>query len=220
MYAGGERGAGERRRRAEGRCGGVGAKRVTHRQLHADFGPVQEEDAALQHRLAAAGGGDVDGGSGAVHDPAGVRRGGETPGDDGGCGGSSQPTVPLVALAAEPASPGPAPRSSPVALHRPPAKGPAQEPQHPGGAQPGRSHPRARSSAPGPGRLPEQRSSAARREPARAGRRPARPRRPLRPPQRRPPAARGAGRAAAPSAADRGQGEPLRRATGGHHLWR
>lgn len=64
--------------------GGFGANRVTHRQLHADFGPVQEEHAALQHQLTAAGGGDVDGGSGAVHDPAGVRRGGETPGDGGG----------------------------------------------------------------------------------------------------------------------------------------
>lgn len=126
-----------------------------------------------------------------MHDASRMRRGREASRADGGGGGtSSQAPVPLVPLAAKPTSPG----TSPVALHRPPAKGPPQEPQHPGGALPGRS-PQVSSSAPSPTSPPEQRcSSAARRESARARRLVARPCRRLRPLQRRP--ARHAGRAA------------------------
>lgn len=197
-------------------CRQEGQAHGTHRQLHVDLGPVQEKNAALQHQFTAAGGRDVDGGSGAVHDPSGVRRGREASRSGGGC---SQPPVPLVPLAAEPTSPGSAPGAAPVALHRPPAKGPAQEPQHPGGALPGRSHPRTRSSAPGPTAPP--RETQQRRPPGTSPRRaPAGPPRPPAPPSAAPPAAGTEGRAAPPlllpplrrGTASGGQGELPRRA--------
>lgn len=99
---------------------------VTHRQVHAHFGPVEQEDAAVEGGLGSAGGGDVhrraagEQGPSAGREHAAPGRGGQRRG--GGCGRA--PPRPPVALVPQPGGPAPC-RAPRVELHGAAAEGPA-----------------------------------------------------------------------------------------------
>lgn len=138
----GTRGAPQRGASGEGNCPtgpGVPVARtvsVTHRQVHAHFGTVEQEDAAVEGGLGGSGGRDVHGRAAREQGPAAGREHAAPGcgGQRGDSGGRAPPRAP-VALVPQPGGPAPC-RAPRVALHGAAAKGPAQKPQHPGWGRP------------------------------------------------------------------------------------